>query len=178
MSLESFTLDSTATLAMELGGTAAGSQYDQLNFTGAGVLGGSLDVSLTGGFTPQQGQAFTLFSGGTLSGAFSSIQLPDLVSGLAWNTSQLYTTGILAVGLAGDFNGDGVVDTADYVVWRKGLDTIYSPSDYNVWRSNFGQTAGSGAGAVVSTAVPEPTTLVLLLVGIVTMQHRRRSTEQ
>ena len=29
-------------------------------------------------------------------------------------------------GLAGDFNGNGVVDAADYVVWRKGLGTTFN----------------------------------------------------
>ncbi|HEY2251608.1 MAG TPA: PEP-CTERM sorting domain-containing protein, partial [Planctomycetaceae bacterium] len=65
--------------------------------------------------------------------------------------------------IPGDFNGNGVVDAADYVVWRKGLETIYTQADYDVWRVHFGQTAGSGAGAMTNAAVPEPTTLVLLL---------------
>ena len=35
----------------------------------------------------------------------------------------------------GDFNQDGSVDAADYVVWRK---SGYSQADYNTWRANFG----------------------------------------
>ena len=65
--------------------------------------------------------------------------------------------------LEGDFNGDGSVDAADYVVWRKGLGTTYTQADYDVWRAHFGQTAGSGSGASAIAAVPEPTTLVLLM---------------
>ena len=34
---------------------------------------------------------------------------------------------------------------------------------YNQWRAHFGQTAGSGAGAIVNAAVPEPATLVPLM---------------
>jgi probable HAF family extracellular repeat protein len=64
------------------------------------------------------------------------------------------------VSIPGDFNHDGRVDAADYVVWRK---TGGSLGDYNTWRANFGQTAGSGAGAYAGTAVPEPATLVLLM---------------
>jgi hypothetical protein len=70
---------------------------------------------------------------------------------------------ITGISLSGDFNGDGKVDAADYVVWRKGLGTIYTQADYDVWRNHFGQTAGSGAGAIPNAAVPEPTTLVLLM---------------
>ena len=63
--------------------------------------------------------------------------------------------------LAGDFNGDAVVDAADYVVWRNGLGTIFMPSDYNVWRMHFGQTAGSGTA--LSAAVPEPPSIVIVI---------------
>lgn len=57
--------------------------------------------------------------------------------------------------LSGDYNQDGNVDAADYIVWRKELGTNYTPTDYDVWRSNFGRTIGGGA-------VPEPSTLLLL----------------
>jgi hypothetical protein len=67
----------------------------------------------------------------------------------------------------GDYNHKGVVDAADYVVWRKGLGTIYTQSDYSVWLANFGRgTAGSGSGSIASTAVPEPTSLVLLMIAM------------
>jgi PEP-CTERM motif-containing protein len=65
---------------------------------------------------------------------------------------------------AGDFNTDGAVDAADYVVWRK---TDGTPASYYLWRSHFGLSPGSGSGSAgpspSQTAVPEPTTLVLLM---------------
>ena len=82
--------------------------------------------------------------------------------------------------LAGDHNIDGIVDAADYTVWRDTLgsnDTARRPTatatasidsgDYDVWKSNFGNHSGSGASA--NAAVPEPATLWLLLAGILTM---------
>jgi GH35 family endo-1,4-beta-xylanase len=78
-----------------------------------------------------------------------------------------YTIG----GLPGDFNGDGKVDAADYLVWRK---TDGSSAGYNLWRTNFGKTLGSGAGTSANVAVPEPTTLVLLFMGMFVMLSRRR----
>ena len=54
--------------------------------------------------------------------------------------------------LPGDFNLDGAVNAADYVVWRKGLGTTYTPADFIEWRMHFGETAGAGSGA----SVPEP----------------------
>jgi hypothetical protein len=75
--------------------------------------------------------------------------------------------------LPGDYNNNGIVDAADYVVWRKGLGTMYTQSDYEVWRAHFGQAAGSGAGAIANTAVPEPTTLGLLMLAATAWRFRR-----
>jgi hypothetical protein len=43
---------------------------------------------------------------------------------------------------AGDYNADGVVDTADYVMWRK---TGGTSLDYQDWRRNFTQYATNAA---------------------------------
>ena len=107
-----------------------------------------------------------------------------LSGGLLWNTSQLYTTGVLSImapGVSGDYNNDGHVDAADYVMWRKlnGTSTVM-PNDpnplpidgdqYATWRGNFGETgSGSGSADVVSGSdgVPEPSVLVLLLAAVI-----------
>ncbi|TWT33936.1 FG-GAP repeat protein [Posidoniimonas corsicana] len=54
--------------------------------------------------------------------------------------------------LPGDYSGDGVVDAADYVVWRDGLGGVYQQSDYLVWRDNFGASLATDAGSTI----PEP----------------------
>jgi hypothetical protein len=91
------------------------------------------------------------------------------------------TTGIVMYCplLAGDFNRNGVVDGADYVVWRKTSgqqvplgtgadgngDGSVDITDYQLWRTHFGSTAtASGAGASDGAAVPEPSTLQLFVV--------------
>lgn len=66
----------------------------------------------------------------------------------------------VAVALAGDFNFNGVVDAADYPVWRKANGTQAS---FDIWRAHFGQNAGSGSEAITGAIVPEPATLVLLM---------------
>jgi hypothetical protein len=38
----------------------------------------------------------------------------------------------------GDFNGDLVVDAADYVMWRK---TNGTPAAYDLWKANFGEVS-------------------------------------
>ena len=62
-----------------------------------------------------------------------------------------------ATSLPGDYNHDGVVNVADYPVWR---DTLGDTDSFQVWRNNFGEGLG-GAG---STAVPEPPALLLALI--------------
>jgi hypothetical protein len=75
---------------------------------------------------------------------------------------------------AGDFNGDGAVNAADYVVWRKGLGTTYAPTDFNSWRAHFGQTAGTGSGAISRIAVPEPALLLIAIVGLYDLASLRK----
>jgi hypothetical protein len=79
--------------------------------------------------------------------------------------------------VVGDYNGNGVVDAADYVLWRKSLgqtgvglaadgngNNQIDAADYGVWRAHFGQTAGSGSDTIANIAIPEPATLGLLML--------------
>jgi hypothetical protein len=78
--------------------------------------------------------------------------------------------GMTAAGVPGDYNANGSVDAADFVLWRGGgpLENevadpgTISVADYDEWRARFGNpTAGSG-GAV--GAVPEPTSTAAVMV--------------
>ncbi len=76
-------------------------------------------------------------------------------------------------GLAGDFNNDGKVDSADYVAWRMGASSNpNSMDDYNTWRGNFG--AGTGSGSSLGS-VPEPSVIGLVLIGLLLFGINRRS---
>jgi hypothetical protein len=99
----------------------------------------------------------------------SIVDLTDLV--------LTYSTGALA----GDFNGDGIVDAADYTVWRDNLGAAdesafaagtgngggINASDYAFWRSNFGSTSPGALAGGGQGAVPEPSAIVLLALGAV-----------
>jgi hypothetical protein len=74
----------------------------------------------------------------------------------------------------GDFNLDGTVDAADYVVWRNGLGSTYTQNDFNVWRANFGQNTDAEA-LPSQAAVPEPVTLVHLMFAASWYVWRRRT---
>jgi hypothetical protein len=84
----------------------------------------------------------------------------------------------MRVTLAGDFNADNVVDAADYVAWRNGA-AAFTPDTYATWRSRFGTTVGSGAGAAAAANVPEPGSLVLIAMVIcLSLFCRRRRCNQ
>jgi hypothetical protein len=68
------------------------------------------------------------------------------------------------VNLTGDFNLDGAVDGADYVVWRK---TGGPPQAYTAWRSNFGVNIATGASGPESPgSVPEPATAAVIWLAV------------
>ncbi len=89
---------------------------------------------------------------------------------------------------AGDYNGDDVVDAADYTVWRDVLgQSVQLPNegpgvtpglvtveDYNVWRSAY----GSSASASSIVAVPEPSACLsgLAAVSLSLASRRVRNT--
>jgi hypothetical protein len=71
--------------------------------------------------------------------------------------------------ISGDFNNDGAVNAADYVVWRKGFGTVYSQIHYDAWRAGGQAAAGS---SLVVAGVPEPTTLAMLLAAMLIVSVR------
>lgn len=169
-----FATSSDATLQFELGGTMAGTQYDQLVVDGAAALAGTLSVSLAdlggGMFAPGTGNTFTLITATEgIGGTFDEMLLP---AGFNWNVAYNAGSVVLSVtsaGLAGDYNQNGIVDAADYVVWREGLGTTYTQNDYVVWRANFGKVAGSGSLAAANAAVPEPSVGAALILAAFTV---------
>jgi hypothetical protein len=126
------------------------------------VRGGTLELTFAPGvnLASQLGRTIDLFdwTGVNPTGAFT------VSSPYTWNLSKLYTTGEVTLtalpAIPGDFNGNGTVDGADYVVWRKNLGT---QTNYDVWRAHFGQTAAVGSGSFSNAAVPEPATAVMLM---------------
>jgi len=80
---------------------------------------------------------------------------------------------VLAPRLPGDFNGDNVVNAADYTVWRNGLGSTYTLDDYDDWKTHFGETL-PGGGSAAAASVPEPATWLLCLGGLLAGVVSRR----
>jgi hypothetical protein len=126
---------------------------------------------------------------------FASAESTQLATGFSASAGtfapRLVLDAVLAAPpvLAGDYNDDGVVDAADYTVWRDGFggdgplpnetESLGSvdEADYVAWTANFGaSTAASGSGQFGLVSAPEPNTLLMWVVGAVALAWRRRRT--
>jgi hypothetical protein len=156
------------------------------------MLANSSDVHLSSGatlnlnFTGGADAIGALFIDGILqvAGIWGAVG-----SGAQYASSLITGAGTLQVltgPIAGDYNDDGIVDAADYAVWRISVGGasianrdpnntgLIGQADYNSWRTNFGQTAGSGNGAASNTAVPEPSFASMAIAAVLAMSARGR----
>lgn len=146
---------------------------------------------LNGGRTFNLGSPFrTVADGGTA----------DLTFRYLFPGESAFTEGVVVYrdvefsALPGDFNGDGIVNLADYTVWRDHLggdesalanpgnnDGTVNAADYQVWKTNFGMSTGAVVAGLSTASIPEPTSMALLLVSSVATSlvcRKRRSVSQ
>ncbi|WP_146591680.1 hypothetical protein [Posidoniimonas polymericola] len=172
-----------STLEIALSGVSradgsGGLQYAAIDAGLLADLAGSLRVTLADGFLPSVGQSFLLIGTPTVTGDFSGVELPDLINlGMDWTTTigpTGYSVSVVGAALPGDYNGDGLVDGADYSVWRDSNgstlnlaadgdgDLVVDAADYQVWRSHYGRGSLTSPAAV-GTAAPEPSALAVVI---------------
>jgi hypothetical protein len=170
-----FTQGPLASLEIEIGGLTAGTQHDQLVVLGEVDIEGAILLKFIDGFAPQQGQTFEFLNiGGAADLSSAAFEIQNLAPGFMFDITPS-AGGIMLTALndgvfvpdalPGDFSGDGTVDAADYVVWRK---TEGIPEDYDAWRTNFGRSAGS-AGSITEAPVPEPGGIILFAISLCAM---------
>jgi glucose/arabinose dehydrogenase len=123
---------------------------------------------------------------GTISGPASFAE--DSVGNIyivAYNSGGVFKINTTQL-LTGDYNADGTVNAADYIVWRKSFgsttnlaadgnhNNMIDNGDYTVWQNNFGttvHTTGLGAG----TTIPEPAVVAIVMQGaLIAAGWRRR----
>ncbi len=167
------TLDPDAVVRMDI---ADGGAADKIEIGAAlAAAGGQLLVDYIGVVGLVAGDQFDLFDFASASGAFASLSLPTLPAGLMWS-DRLLVDGSLLVTLAGDYNGDGVVDAADYTVWRDNStasvtpltgadgsgDGVVDAADYAIWREMYGAAVQVQPTQSPANAVPAPSASTLL----------------
>jgi T5SS/PEP-CTERM-associated repeat protein len=205
--LRGYTLDSGA-IELDINGGSSTLQDSlsvngQVNLLGAnGVAEGVLEVSL--GYAPAISSQFSViqndnsdavigqFANGSAVRALYEDKIYQFsinyAAGSSANDVVLTTQSSIIVG---DFNSDGAVDAADYVVWRKlkgssgakyfGADGngngIVDDADLAQWRSHFDMRSGGGSGAEYESAkIPEPATITFfaILFGALGVKVRQR----
>jgi hypothetical protein len=138
----------------------------------------------------------TIDTTGITTGQFDLLLNPPATGATAFADAGIttnLTNGVLQIGaaptLTGDYNTNGTVDAADYILWRDTLNQMgpglaadgnnnnqIDTGDFDVWRANFGKPAvGLGATAGLSSsalAVPEPASIVLGMFALPLLRRR------
>jgi hypothetical protein len=147
-----YTQTATGALDIDIGGTTASTQYDQLAVSRAATLDGTLDVALINGFQPAFGNSFQVVTFGSSAGNFATYNAPSLASGLFLDsdfTASSLTLDIdrVAIGGAPAFPMEGIPINLTA--------TVIGPSAGNsfnfAWTvTQNGNPFGSGAGSTFS----------------------------
>jgi beta-glucanase (GH16 family) len=88
--------------------------------------------------------------------------------------------------VSGDFDNNGSIDSADFVVWRKNLDQSgfgliadasgngsVGPEDYEIWFETFDAIDMPAGESLAAISIPEPVTAVPVAVGLLLMYSQR-----
>jgi GH25 family lysozyme M1 (1,4-beta-N-acetylmuramidase) len=138
-------------------------------------------------YAPWSSYKFWQYSStGSVPGISGNVDL-DVYSGTFLQMLQQYSPNYSN----GDYNNNGIVDAADYVLWRNTMGNSTNPGvaadgdlsgviddgDYTTWRTSFGNAvpnvpAGAGAGFA---SVPEPASTLLLIIATLTILSGGRS---
>lgn len=89
-------------------------------------------------------------------------------------SSMMHAAVLESLAASGDFNGDGVVDAADYTTWRDGLGELYEEADYASWVANYGAVYGELGGSQ-PVAAPESGAFGLVVASLAACLRSRRT---
>ena len=154
---------------------ASALDFDKVLVDNDTLLGGNLNLSLLD-FIPDPSDEFEILTADSLSGIFANAATTAITGFGTFDVTYTSTSVLLSnfeiASLFGDYNQNGVIDGADYTVWRDALEAssttlpndltpgTVDESDFEYWRDHFGDTLGSGSGQGLA-GVPEPASISL-----------------
>ena len=143
-------------------------------------------------FVPVLGQTFNIITANTVTGEFDFTDISGMPNGLTFHIEYLQNAVQLQVVstpfFSADFDNDGDVDNTDLAIWQGAYDLNQlgdadgdndtDGADLLLWQRQFGASPGSAVGAGAESTVPEPSSLVALLIACFTYarpfgRHRR-----
>ena len=156
------------------------------------------------GWEEAGGSGTGILSEGFLTGSSSVVSAATVGLGAAFNTAGtqdlVFKYAVVPqVPLSADFDSDGDADGADFLAWQRGFGIAagalksqgdanaagaVNAADLTLWKAQFGSSAFSGPGALVRgfvkyvggavAAVPEPSSVLLVGVGLTALAAGRR----
>jgi hypothetical protein len=176
----SFAQSSSGTIDINLAGTGTG-QFSTINVKQQATLDGKVSVTNSAGFIPLPGETFQVLNFASRSGTVT-VSNDTTYAGLRFNPTYSATAlTLLADATPGDANLDGSIDAQDFVILATHFgqtgqtwlgadfnhDGLVNALDFNALASDFG-----AAAAPLNTAVPEPSVVGLLLLGLARRARR------
>jgi hypothetical protein len=147
----------------------AGAEYGSESFLGESIATLADGASVEDVWLNQSLVATAPFNAVEARLAFVFVQPSDEGGAVFIDSAALFES----LALPGDYNGDGMVNAADYVVWRDGGAPDSTQVGYDLWAVNYGATTSDSTES--SSAVPEPVSMAMLgLGGLAAMQRRSR----
>jgi hypothetical protein len=199
------TLGPSASLEIEIAGRLRGTEHDVVNVVGTATLGGELHLDLIDGFVPSSADTFAVFDASRLLGALDNVasgRRLQLASGGGWflvhygpdslfDPTQVVLSDFQVVGLAGDYNGNNLVEQGDLDLvllgWGQDTPTVPTGWDYDLpsgaidqaeldrvllgWGQRF-PGASLPPAAAGPSGVPEPLSLAVSAVLASRYRHR------
>jgi len=171
-------LSASSILALTVG-PAAGTLDVIGEITLSALSGAELDLEYSAGVFANTGDTFEILdSTQPIAGIFANVgnQVSDdngQIWNIIYNASSVWVTatGLTVPAILGDFDGDGDVDGSDFLSWQRGGSPVPGSSgDLDDWEMNYGMTNSVAA----ITAVPEPSTLAIVLVALACCPRRRK----
>ncbi|QDT01487.1 PEP-CTERM sorting domain-containing protein [Adhaeretor mobilis] len=170
-----FTLSDSGKVVFPVFPNGEAAYFDVKNNADLDLSGGTVELDFTNAPPLAIGQKFTLIRA---SGLIEPTVSTDNIApppGFAWDFTNFvapdYRLDVIAAtaGIPGDFTGEGDVDGADFLTWQRGESTNgATPGDLQLFQDNYGTTASTA----VATSVPEPTSALLLVIGMMFVGNR------
>ncbi len=164
-----------------------GDEFSRIDVSNIATLDGDLSISLGDGYVPRAGDMFEIIEAASVVGTFDDV-LPPVLSGFNFTVSYFPQSVVVNVNAGfvfnANWNGDAIVDGADLAIWQMNFgmmvppgtngdangDGVVNGDDLLIWQQHLGLPQAAPA----ASPVPEPGSVVMLLMAMVGAAGARR----